>query len=184
MNVRNDHSFIDCLAHVIDCKKCDGYAGQRFHLDAGLAIDLDAAICFDGHGVTRCSVSLINVMFLRQLPCSRRVCFIRRLFCLIEIIQFKGYFGICQIQYMAHRDKLGCFLCTHDTGHLRNSQDISLLDLVPDDCLVDLAAYENAAASDSFAVGRCFLGDVDHKSVAIVIEVCEFHMCSMPFFFL
>ena len=50
-------------------------------------------------------------------------------------------------------------------------QAIALLDLVPDDCLVDLAAYENAAASDSFAVGRFFLGDVDHKSVAIVIEV-------------
>src|SRR5207248_7278332 len=34
--IRNSHLFVDSLAHVVDRKKSDGDASERFHFDAGL----------------------------------------------------------------------------------------------------------------------------------------------------
>ena len=44
------HGAVDGLAHVVDGERGDRRRGQRFHLDAGLALDLDGGHDVDGGG--------------------------------------------------------------------------------------------------------------------------------------
>src|SRR3990172_10266885 len=152
-DVFKGHPLVHGLAHVIYRKECSGNGGKGLHLNPCLTRGLYPGLHIDGHK----AVVVRNLVFL------------------------EAYVYAGEEKWMTHWNNLRCLLCPHYAGHLRHSQDITLLHLSFQDELQRLGFHTYPSSRNRNPPGCLFTGHIHHPCPSLWIKVCKpFHAIIMP----
>ena len=74
---------------------------------------------------------------------------------------------------MAHRDKIGCTLRSHDARYLGYGEHIALLYLFSYNCIHHFTAYTYNALRRCCPFSDVLVGDIYHPRVPSFVKMCE-----------